>query len=64
MPCMNKYHFYPYQLPPTLHPRRFKLTGCRVKFCSVFSKATRIFYWDCMKAYEGIYELRAKEFSS
>ena len=24
---MSKHYFYPYQLPPTPYPRRFKLTG-------------------------------------
>ena len=32
---ISKYYFYPYQLPPTLHPRRCKLTGCGVKFLLV-----------------------------
>ena len=30
----------------------------------MLSKAAGIFYWDCIRAYEGIYELRAEEFSS
>ena len=29
---MSKHYFYPYQLPLTPYPRRFKLTGYRVKF--------------------------------
>ena len=29
---MSKRYFYPYQLPPTLYPRRFKLMGYGVKF--------------------------------
>ena len=29
---MSKNYFYPYQLPPTSYPRRFKLTGYGVKF--------------------------------
>ena len=29
----------------------------------MLSKAAGIFYSDCMRAYEGIYELRANEFS-
>ena len=32
---ISKYYFYPYQLPPTLHHRRFKLMGCGVKFLLV-----------------------------
>ena len=32
---ISKYYFYPYQLPPTLHSRHFKLTGCGVKFLLV-----------------------------
>ena len=35
MPYMSKYYFYPYQLPPTIHLRHFKLTGCGVKFLLV-----------------------------
>ena len=32
---MSKHYFYPYQLPPTSYPCRFKLTGYGVKFLLV-----------------------------